>query len=259
MFDIKIDKPLVFFDLETTGTNVQNDRIVELSVVKLLPSGEKEVKTRRINPEMHIPEDATKIHGIKDEDVADSPTFKSVSKNFYMYLEGCDLAGYNIIRFDLPLLIREFSRAQLEFSLTGRRLIDPFVIFCQMEPRNLTAAYKLFCGKELTNAHSAEADTLATIEILEGQLKKYPELPHSLDALHELCDQRDPSRIDAGGRFKWQDKEAIIGFGKNSGTPLRKIAIENPGFLKWMLNSDFPEDAKKIAHEALKGIFPVKD
>ena len=128
-----------------------------------------------------------------------------------------------------------------------------------MEPRNLTAAYKLFCGKELTDAHSAEADTLATIEILEGQLKKYPELPHSLDALHELCDQRDPSRIDAGGRFKWQDKEAIIGFGKNSGTPLRKIAIENPGFLKWMLNSDFPEDAKKIAHEALKGIFPVKD
>lgn len=258
MLDIKIDKPLVFFDLETTGTNIQNDRIVELSVIKFFPDREKEIKTRRINPEMPIPAEATEIHGISDADVAECPTFKSVSKNLFIYLENCDLAGYNIARFDIPVLTKEFSRAGLDFSISGRRVIDPYVIFCQKEPRTLAGAFQFFCGKELEGAHGAEADTLATIEVFNGQLQKYPDLPHDLDQLNEFCDQKDPNAIDEGGKFKWQGEQAVVAFGQNSGAQLKNIAVENPGFLKWMIRMDFPDDAKDIAKNALQGIFPEK-
>jgi DNA polymerase-3 subunit epsilon len=258
MFDIKIEKPLVFFDLETTGVSIQNDRIVEISLVKFTPDGEKEVKTRRINPEMPIPPDATAIHGITDADVADSPTFKSISKSLYLYLEGCDMAGYNIAKFDMPLLAKEFSRSQLEFSASGRKIIDPYIIFCQMEPRSLSAAYKFYCGKEIENAHSAEGDILATIDVLEGQLAKYPDLPKDILSLHEFCGARDSANIDGTGKFKWQNNEAVIGFGRNAGTSLKKMAVDNPGFLRWIINSDFPDDAKEVANNALKGTFPEK-
>jgi DNA polymerase-3 subunit epsilon len=259
MLDLNLDRPLVFFDLETTGTNIQIDRIVEISVIKIQPSGEKEIKTRRINPEMHIPKEASDIHGIRDEDVADEPTFKAISKNFYIFLEGCDLGGYNIVKFDIPMLKNEFNRYGLEFSTEGRRIVDPYIMFCQLFPRTLSGAYKFFCEKEMENAHSAEADTIATLEIFEAQLEKYPELPRTLESLHEYCDQSDPSWIDSTGKFKWREDGATVGFGKNSGIPLKSIALENPGFLKWMINADFPDDAKEIASNALKGEFPERD
>ena len=164
MMELFQERPIVFFDLEATGVNILNDRIVEISVVKIFPDGRREVKTRRINPEMHIPEEASGVDGIYDRDVENEPTFRAISRNFFIYLEDCDLGGYNITKFDIPMLTREFSRAGLSFTTANRRIIDAYNIFCRMEPRNLSAAYKFFCGKEMKDAHSAEADTLATVE-----------------------------------------------------------------------------------------------
>ena len=163
MKELITKRPLVFFDLETTGTNIINDRIVEISIVKISPDGSREVKTRRLNPEMHIPEEASAVHGIYDKDVENEPTFRQISQSLYIYLEDCDLGGYNIVKFDVPVLVKEFSRAGLQFSLENRRIIDAYNLYCKMEPRTLSAAYKRFCGKSLEDAHSAEADTLATV------------------------------------------------------------------------------------------------
>ena len=267
MMELIKERPLVFFDLEATGVNILNDRIVEISVVKIFPDGRREVKTRRINPEMHIPEEAS---GIYDKDVANEPTFRAISKNFFIYLEDCDLGGYNITKFDIPMLTREFSRAGLTFTTANRRIIDAYNIFCRMEPRNLSAAYKFFCGKDMKDAHSAEADTLATVEIFEGEIKRYSQMaredypediekwPETLDEFHTFCNQRMIDSIDPDGRFKWKNGEAVVAFGKNAGTSLRRIAIDNPDFLRWILRSDFSVEVKNIASDALKGIFPEK-
>ena len=264
-------KPIIFFDLETTGTNIQTDRIVELTVVKIHPDGRREVKTRRLNPCMHIPQEATAVHHISDEDVRNEPTFRQISRNLYIFFEGCDLGGYNILKFDIPMLTREFARAGLTFSTAGRRIVDAYNIFCRMEPRNLSAAYKFFCGKTMSNAHSAEADTLATYEIFEGEMRKYsqytpdqlPEevekFPENLDELHRFCNQNQMTAIDPEGRFRWKENEAVVAFGRNAGTPLRKLAVENPDFLRWIIRSDFSPEVKKIASDALKGEFPVKE
>ena len=270
MMELIKERPLVFFDLEATGVNILNDRIVEISVVKIFPDGRREVKTRRINPEMHIPEEASAIHGIYDKDVANEPTFRAISKNFFIYLEDCDLGVYNITKFDITMLTREFSRAGLTFTTANRRIIDAYNIFCRMEPRNLSAAYKFFCGKDMKDAHSAEADTLATVEIFEGEIKRYSQMaredypediekwPETLDEFHTFCNQRMIDSIDPDGRFKWKNGEAVVAFGKNAGTSLRRIAIDNPDFLRWILRSDFSVEVKNIASDALKGIFPEK-
>lgn len=270
MMKLAEKRPIVFFDLETTGTNISNDRIVELSVIKIHPDGEREERTRRLNPEMPIPPEATAVHHISDEDVANEPTFRQIAKNFYIFLEGCDLGGYNIVKFDLPVLIREFQRAGLQFSTEGRRVVDAYTIFCRMEPRSLTAAYKFFCGKKLEGAHGASADTLATVEVLEAQLQRYGDpaytdlpdgiaaFPADLDALHEFCCSQNPEWIDANGRFKWRGDEAIVAFGRHAGTPLKTIAVDSPDFLRWILKADFPEDVKKIAADAMIGKFPEK-
>ena len=270
MMELIKERPLVFFDLEATGVNILNDRIVEISVVKIFPDGRREVKTRRINPEMHIPEEASAIHGIYDKDVVNEPTFRAISKNFFIYLEDCDLGGYNITKFDIPMLTREFSRAGLTFTTANRRIIDAYNIFCRMEPRNLSAAYKFFCGKDMKDAHSAEADTLATVEIFEGEIKRYSQMaredypediekwPETLDEFHTFCNQRMIDSIGPDGRFKWKNGEAVVAFGKNAGTSLRRIAIDNPDFLRWILRSDFSVEVKNIASDALKGIFPEK-
>ena len=265
------DRPIIFFDLETTGVNMLSDRIVEISVVKLCPDGTREVRTRLLNPEMHIPEEASAIHGIYDKDVENEPTFKAISKNLYIFFEDCDLGGYNIAKFDIPMLVREFSRAGLSFSVANRRVIDSYNIFCRMEPRSLSAAYKFFCGKEMKDAHSAEADTLATVEVFEGQLSRYSKyskeelpkdvekFPETLDEIHQFCNQNQMDAIDPEGRFRWKNGEAIVAFGRNAGTPLRKVAIDNPDFLRWIMRSDFSPEVKNIATDALKGIFPVKE
>ncbi|MBO7146657.1 MAG: 3'-5' exonuclease [Lentisphaeria bacterium] len=265
------DRPIIFFDLETTGVNPLTDRIVEISVLKVHPDGTRQVRTRRLNPEMHIPEEASAVHGIYDKDVENEPTFRQISKNLFIFFEDCDLGGYNIAKFDIPVLTREFSRAGLVFSTANRRIVDAYTIFCRMQPRNLSAAYKFFCGKNMQDAHSAEADTLATFEIFEGQMQMYssftkemlPEdvekFPETLDELHQFCQQNQMTAIDPEGRFRWKNGEAVVAFGRNAGTPLRTVAVENPDFLRWVLRSDFSEEVKKIASNALKGEFPVKE
>jgi len=255
----KFERPIIFFDLETTGTNIKIDRIVEISAVKISPDGSSEVRTKRINPERPIPPESTAIHGIKDSDVANEPTFKSISSSLLKFFENCDLAGYNINNFDIPLISEEFRRAGIGFSTEGRKVIDVQTIFHKREPRNLSAAYRFFCGSELENAHSAEKDILATIKVFEGELKKYEDLPKNIEELHAYCSNRKPEWIDNTGKFKWQGDIAIVGFGKNDGIPLKDISVRNPDFLRWMINGAFPYDAVEIAKNALKGKFPAKD
>ncbi len=255
---LKLEKPVIFFDLETTGTNVSRDRIVEIAVVKVFPDGRRESNTRLINPEMHIPEGASQVHGITDADVSNQPVFSVVASNLLRYFDGCDIAGYNVIKFDIPLLSNEFARAGLTFDMTGRKVIDVFNIFCKLYPRNLSAAYKYFCGKELEDAHSAEADTLATLEVLYGQLAMHPEIGSTPDELHAFSENTGNGNIDSQGRFRWSGNDAMVSFGKHSGMTLAEVAVNEPGFLKWILRSDFPDDVKKIANDALMGIFPRK-
>ncbi|MCF7791537.1 MAG: 3'-5' exonuclease [Victivallales bacterium] len=257
--NLNLARPIIFFDLEATGTNPQFDRIVEICVAKIQPGGETEIKSRRINPERPIPKESTEIHGITDEDVADEPTFSQVSASLFMYFENSDLAGYNINRFDIPLLASEFKRAGLNFHVEDRKVIDAQTIFHKMEPRTLSAAYKFFTGNELEDAHAAESDVLATISVLDGELEKYSTLPREVKELHDFCNPTDPNWIDKTGKFKWDDDgEAIVAFGKNKGIKLKNIAAKNPGFLSWINRMDFPDDAKKIAKEALTGKFPTK-
>ena len=257
-YNFNLTKPIVFFDLETTGVNIQSDRIVEICIAKLSPGGEMEVKTRRVNPEKHIPSEVSEIHGIYDDDVKDMPIFNSIASSFFLYLENCDLAGYNVIRFDIPLLTEEFKRAGLDFDLTGRNIIDMQSIYHKREPRTLSAAYKFFCGKELENAHSAEADVIASIDVLQGQMKKYSDLPNDMEELGEYCSRKEPNWIDSTGKFKWSEGVAIIAFSKHAGTPIKELAISEPGFFKWILKNSFTKDTKKIAQDALIGKFPVK-
>jgi len=263
-------RPLVFFDLETTGTNILTDRIVEISTVKIHPDGTRTVYTRRVNPEMHIPEEASAVHHIYDSDVANEAPFSEIAPKLFRYLENCDLGGYNVSKFDIPVLTEEFRRAGINFSAEGRRVVDPYVIFCKMEPRNLTAAYRFFCGKKMEDAHSAEADILATLEVYEGEISRYENMsaenfpdgiqkfPQNIDEMHSFCIQNNPGAIDKSGRFKWREKEAVIAFGRHNGKTLREVSVSNPDFLKWIIRSDFPADTKEIARNALKGVFPEK-
>ena len=259
LHNLELVKPIIFFDLEATGTNPQVDRIVEICVAKLMPGGESQVKTRRLNPERPIPKEAIEIHGITDEEVANEPTFAQVANSLNLFFEDCDLSGYNIIRYDIPLLTNEFKKAGLEFSMAGRRIIDAQNIFHKMEPRTLGAAMKFFCGEEIVDAHTAEADVFATIAVLDAQLGKYSDLPRDINKLHEFCNPTDPRWIDSTGKFKWDDNdEAIVGFGKNKGILLKELASHNPGFLSWIMRMDFKDDAKDIARNGLAGKFPRK-
>lgn len=257
-YNFNLTKPIVFFDLETTGTNIQTDRIVEICVAKLSPGGETEVKTKLVNPERHIPLESSEIHGIYDDDVKDKPIFQAIASSFYLYLDKCDLAGYNIKRFDIPLLVEEFKRAGLDFDTIGRNIIDMQTIFHKREPRTLSAAYQYFCGKDLEDAHSAEADVIASIEVLQGQLEKYSDLPRNMEELSEYCSQKEPGWIDSTGKFKWSEGVAMVAFSKHSGTPIKELAVKEPGFFKWMIGASFPSDAVKIAQDALIGKFPEK-
>ena len=256
--DLVLERPLVFFDIESTGTNPYRDRIVEIAVIKVMPDGSRQEVVRRINPSMPIPAGASAVHGMYDDDVKDAPTFDVVAQNLYNYLEGCDLAGYNIVKFDVPMLQEEFKRCGLTLSMQNRKLIDVFNIFCRLYPRNLTAAYKFFCGGNLEDAHSALADTDATVAVLLGQLAKHPELPRETAGLAEFSAARDADFIDSEGRLKFSGDDAVINFGKNSGRRLKDLAAEDPGFLRWMLRSDFSEDVKAVIQKALQGEFPTR-
>ena len=256
--DLVLERPLVFFDIESTGTNPYRDRIVEIAVIKVMPDGTRQEVVRRINPSMPIPAGASAVHGIYDDDVKDAPTFDVVAQNLYNYLDNCDLAGYNIVKFDVPMLQEEFKRCGLNLSMQNRKLIDVFNIFCRLYPRNLTAAYKFFCGGDLEDAHSALADTDATVAVLLGQLAKHPELPREMAGLAEFSAARDADFIDSEGRLKFSGDDAVVNFGKNSGRRLKDLAVEDPGFLRWMLRSDFSEEVKAVIKKALQGEFPTR-
>ena len=256
--ELVLERPLVFFDIESTGTNPYRDRIVEIAVIKVMPDGSREDVVRRINPCMPIPAGASAVHGIYDDDVKDCPTFDVIAHNLYNYLDSCDLAGYNIVKFDVPMLQEEFKRCGLELNMRDRKLIDVFNIFCRLYPRNLSAAYKFFCDGNLEDAHSALADTDATVAVLFGQLAKHPELPREMAGLAEFSAARDADFVDSEGRLKFSGDEVVINFGKNSGRRLRDLASEDPGFLRWMLRSDFSDEVKVIIKNALAGEFPSR-
>ncbi len=244
--NLKLTRPLAFFDLETTGVNVASDRIIEISILKILPSGEKEIKTQRINPGIPIPEVTSKIHGIYDMDVADKPKFKEVAQTLANFMEGCDLAGYNSNKFDVPILVEEFLRVEVEFDLENRRLVDVQNVFHIMEPRTLIAAYKFYCGKELVNAHSAEADISATHEILEAQLSRYADkLKGDVDFLHEFTYKTKV--VDLAGRIVYNDaKEEVFNFGKHNGKKVEDVFKAEPSYYDWMMKGDFPLYTKRV-------------
>lgn len=243
--ELDLKKPLMVFDLETTGTNITHDRIVEISYLKVYPNGNKESKTMRINPERHIPKETTKIHGISDEDVADCPTFKEVAHKVAQDFEGCDLAGFNSNRFDIPLLAEEFLRADVDIDLMKRRFVDAQVIYHKMEQRNLSAAYKFYCGKDLEDAHTAEADTLATYEVIKGQLDKYPELKNDVKTLSEYSYYN--KTVDFAGRIIYNSKdEEIFNFGKYKGEKVVDVLRQDPGYFSWIINGNFALHTKKV-------------
>lgn len=242
---LDLKRPLIFFDLETTGTSVTNDRIVELSYIKIYPDGREEKKSRRINPEMHIPEASTAVHHITDEDVANEPPFRQIAKSLYEIFEGCDIAGYNSNRFDVPLLIEEFARCNLPFDVTSRHFIDVQNIFHKMEQRTLIAAYRFYCNKELENAHSALADTEATYEVLLGQLEKYDSLENNVESLAKFSSSN--RNLDLAGRIILDENdEPIFNFGKHKGKKVKEILRKEPSFFDWMLQGDFPKNTKDI-------------
>ena len=245
---LNLKNPIVFFDLETTGTNINADRIVEICYLKVYPNGNEETKTMRINPEMHIPEEASAVHGIYDEDVAECPTFKEVARNIANDIEGCDLAGFNSNRFDIPVLAEEFLRADVDIDMSRRKFVDVQVIFHKMEQRTLSAAYKFYCGKDLADAHSAEADTLATYEVLKAQLDRYGELQNDVAALAEFSTRAESA--DFAGRILYNEKgEEVFGFGKYKGRSVAEVFRVEPSYYSWMMNGDFPLYTKKIITE----------
>ncbi|NDV58361.1 3'-5' exonuclease [Bacteroides sp. 519] len=242
---LNLKNPLVFFDLETTGINVNTDRIVEICYLKVYPNGNEESKTMRINPEMHIPEESSKIHGIYDEDVANCPTFKEVAKNIAKDIEGCDLAGFNSNRFDVPVLIEEFLRVGVDIDISRRKFIDVQVIFHKMEQRTLSAAYKFYCKKNLEDAHSAEADTRATYEVLMSQLDTYTELENDVKFLSEFSSYN--RNVDFAGRMVYDDNGIeIFNFGRYKGMAVTEVLQKDPGYYGWILGNDFTLHTKAM-------------
>ncbi|NQZ45773.1 MAG: 3'-5' exonuclease [Flavobacteriaceae bacterium] len=242
---LDLKKPLCFFDLETTGTNVAKDRIVEISILKVLPNGNRESKTWLVNPEMEIPAEVVEIHGISNERVADAPTFKQLSKEIYSMIRDSDLAGFNSDRFDIPLLAEEMLRAEVDFDMKVMVSVDVQTIFHKMEKRTLGAAYKFYCDKELEDAHSASADTMATYEVLLAQLDRYPELENDVKKLSAFTTRRQS--LDFAG-FIGLDKqhEPIFTFGKHKGRKVDEVLEKEPGYFGWILNADFPLYTKKV-------------
>ncbi len=263
--NLNLKNPIAFFDLEATGTNIATDRIVEVSVVKLHPGGEKEIYTKRVNPGVSIPLESSLIHGIYDADVKDSPSFKDISRELMSFFDSADLSGFNVLKYDIPLLTEEFHRAGLEFHLDKRNLLDAQKIFHLMEKRNLSSAYKFYCDKTLENAHSAEADTLATLEVFEAQVLKYlgseaedlkgnklGVFENDMKKIHDLV---NTNMVDLAGRFVLDSQGIeVFNFGKHKGKPVSTVLSEEPGYYDWMMRGDFPVDTKrKLTQIKLRG------
>ena len=245
---LSLRRPIIFFDLETTGTDTSNDRIVEISMVKVAPDGEKTIKTRRINPQMPIPAEATAVHHITDEDVKDCPTFKQIARSLKQFMEGCDFGGFNSNRFDLPVLAEEFLRAGVDIDLHNRKYVDVQNIFHKKEERTLVAAYRFYCNKDLEAAHSAEADTLATYEVLLSQLERYSDLENNIDFLAEYSSRA--KYADFAGRIGYNEAGVeIFTFGKYRDQSVAEVFKKEPSYYEWMMKGDFPQYTKKVITE----------
>lgn len=254
---INLKKPIVFFDLETTGINILTDRIVEIAILKVSPSGKEEMISYRVNPEIPIPEKASEIHGIKDEDVKECPIFKKIAKNLANYMEGCDIGGFNSNKFDIPILAEEFLRAGIDFDMRKRNFVDVQNIFHKMEKRDLSAAYKFYCDKELEGAHGAEADTRATYEILKAQIEKYDDLQNDIPFLSEFSSYN--KNADFVGRIIFdENNEEIFNFGKYKGRKVTEILQSDSGYYGWIMNGEFSLYTKKVMTEIKLRVFSGK-
>jgi DNA polymerase-3 subunit epsilon len=246
---LQLTRPIAFIDLETTGVNISIDRIVELAIVKISPDGTKQVKRKLINPLMPIPASSSEIHGITDEMVKDAPSFKQVANEIKQFIENCDLGGYNSNRFDIPMLIEEFLRIGIDFSVDGKKLVDVQKVFHLMEQRTLSAAYKFYCQKTLDGAHSAEIDATATWEVLEAQVERYPQIGNTVESIMKFTGEDDI--VDFARRFVKEKGVEIFNFGKHKGKPVMQVLKEEPQYYDWMMKGDFAMNTKQKLTEIL--------
>ena len=254
---LKIERPLAVFDIEATGTSPQVDRIIDLCVIRLLPNQQQTLHNFRVNPGIPIPLEASRIHGIFDADVSECPPFKDVASEILNCFADADLCGYNLVRFDIPMLENEFTRAGLTWNSTDARVVDVQRIFHRKEPRDLSAAVAFYTNELHLDAHGAQPDVEATIRVLEGQFQRYHDLPRDITQLDEFCNPRDPTWVDKTGKFKWVAGEIVLNFGKKRGVTLKTLLREEPSFAKWMLRSDFPQDVKAILTDAVADKWPT--
>ncbi|GAB3351365.1 3'-5' exonuclease [Arachidicoccus ginsenosidivorans] len=254
--NIELLKPIAFFDIESTGINPATDKIVELAIVRIEPTGEKSRLRRLVNPGMPIPKESSDIHGITDEMVKDAPLFKEIAAEVVRFLDNCDLGGYNSNRFDVPLLVEEYLRAGVTFSLSDRKLLDVQKIYHKMEPRTLSAAYQFYCNKNLEDAHSATADVEATWEVLQAQIDKYPNIGHSLNSILQFTGE--DKIVDMARRFVFKGEEIIFNFGKYKGKAAHLVFREEPQYYDWMMRGDFPLHTKQVISEIFRQVFPGK-
>lgn len=253
---LALKRPIVFFDIEATGLNISKDRIVEIALLKIHPDQERRQLTHRVHPQMHIPAKVTQIHGITDEMVAESPTFEQIAPELLQFIGSADLGGYNLVKFDLPMIMEEFMRTGKPLDMSKRKIIDVQRIFHKMEQRTLEAAYRFYCDKDLSEAHTAEADTLATYEVLLGQLQRYEgKLENSIDQIYEFTGRPGAQMVDMAGRFVLNDKGVpVFNFGKHKGKPVAEVLEKEPGYYDWMMQGDFPEHTKhKLTEIRLQG------
>ncbi len=255
---LKLERDLAFFDLEATGTDPLRDRIVSVAVVRLTPEGERSRWSTLVNPEMAIPPEAIAVHHITDEMAAKAPPFRQAAPLLLEKLDAADWGGFGVSRYDLPMLVNEFKRVDIPFSMEGRRILDAQIIFHKMEPRTLTAALKFFCGKELKDAHSADADAEASLDVFLSQVERYKELPADLDGLARFCAPSDAKSVDSGGRFAWRHGEAAFNFGKYRTQSLREVVRSDRGYVEWVARTKDMGEAADICFKALQGIFPKK-
>jgi DNA polymerase-3 subunit epsilon len=252
MLNLKLNRPLVVFDIESTGTSPRRDRIIELAAVKVSPDGTETEKCWLMNPTVPIPPETTAIHGISDEIVKDCPTFADKAAEIFAFFDGCDLSGFNADRFDIPCLEEEFARVGLNFAPSARRHVDVQRIYHRMEPRDLTAAVRFYLGRDHAGAHGAEADARATLEVLKSQMERYPDLPKDADSMDEYLVPRDPLNADRYGMLRWKNGELTVNFGKKKGESLRKLLLNEPNYLRWIMKGDFDTEVRMIVRDLVE-------
>jgi DNA polymerase-3 subunit epsilon len=258
--NLQVDRPLAIFDLETTGTDVARDKVVDICILRVCPGG-KDAETfgSLVHPERSIPAEATAVHGIGDEDVVDAPSFPQLAAELVKMFDGADLAGFNVLAFDIPLLTAEFQRCGIAWPEKTARVVDAHLIYKRKQPHDLASAVRLFARRFHDGAHRAQADVMATLDVLDGELAMYPELPRGTTALAEWCATKEPGFVDFDGKLRWRGGEAVFTFGKVQGLSLREVAKNDRGFLEWMVKKDFSTEVKSICLDALKGRFPTPE